>query len=171
MMLAMLDVLCFYVGTFRSIHAVPKRAVFCSPLTSCYLGMLLRYFLNDLEVVDPVIIDIAFVSYIVVTVFIVWGTYHVYIRNFLASFLIIFISPAIATSINIHVPFALSHIMMSGLWLWMSVSFCSCWFDLPQWLDSDTFGACSQQCIIIIIIIIISKLRELSLLSRNNYSV
>ena len=38
-----------------------------------------------------------------------------YFRIFSASFLITFLSPDIATSINTHVPFSLSRIIMSGL--------------------------------------------------------
>jgi len=41
----MLNLLHFYVSTFRSM------AVFCSSLTSCFPGMLLMYFLNDFEIV------------------------------------------------------------------------------------------------------------------------
>ena len=37
-----------------------------------------------------------------------------YFRIYSASFLITFLSPKIATSINIHVPFSLSRIIMSG---------------------------------------------------------
>jgi hypothetical protein len=44
-----LALLCFYVSTFRSMCAVPNMAVFCSSLTSWFPGMLLIYFLNDLE--------------------------------------------------------------------------------------------------------------------------
>ena len=43
-----LALLCFYVSTFRSICAVPNMAAFCSSLTSCFPGMLLTYFLNDI---------------------------------------------------------------------------------------------------------------------------
>ena len=44
-----LNLLYFYISTFRSMCAVPNMAVFCSPLTSCFPGMLLMYFLNDVE--------------------------------------------------------------------------------------------------------------------------
>ena len=37
----------FYVSTFRSMCAVPSMTVFCSSLTSWFLGMLLKYFRND----------------------------------------------------------------------------------------------------------------------------
>ena len=82
-----------------------------------FSGMLLTYFLNDFEIfpVAPIITDITFVF-----------TFHMhsisvvrslYFRIFSASFLITFLSPEIAKSINIHVPFSLSRIIMSGLLL------------------------------------------------------
>ena len=46
-----LNLLYFYISTFRSVCAVPNMAVFCSSLTSCFPGMLLTYFLNDFEIV------------------------------------------------------------------------------------------------------------------------
>jgi hypothetical protein len=49
-----------------------------------------------------------------------------YFRNFSASFLITFLSHEIATSINIHVPFKLSRIIMSGLLLGIVLSLCTC---------------------------------------------
>ena len=58
-----LNLLCFYISTFRSLCAVPNMAVFCSSLTSCFPGMLLTYFLNDFEIVPvaPIITGITFV--------------------------------------------------------------------------------------------------------------
>jgi len=44
-----LNLLYFYINTFRSMCAVPNMAVFWSSLTSCFPGMLLTYFLNDFE--------------------------------------------------------------------------------------------------------------------------
>jgi hydrogenase/urease accessory protein HupE len=44
----------------------------------------------------------------------------------LASFLITFLSPEIATSINMHVPFSLYRIILSVLLLGMVVSVCTC---------------------------------------------
>jgi len=41
----------FYISTFRSMCSVPNMAVFCSSLTSCFPGMLLKYFLNNFEIV------------------------------------------------------------------------------------------------------------------------
>ena len=50
-LVSVLNLLYFYISTFRSICAVPNMAVFCSSLTSCFPGMLLMYFLNDFEIV------------------------------------------------------------------------------------------------------------------------
>jgi hypothetical protein len=53
-----------YVNSFRSVCAVPNMAVFCSSLTSWFLGTLLTYFLNDFEMVPvaPIITGITFVT-------------------------------------------------------------------------------------------------------------
>ena len=67
-----------------------------------------------------------------------------------ASFLTTFLSPEIATSISIHVPFSLSRIMMSGLLLGVVPPFCTCWFHnmvtLPSGLVSTNFSRNSYQC-------------------------
>ena len=108
--------------------AVPNMAVFCSSFTSCFPGMLLTYFLDDFEIVPvvPIVTVIPFVF-----------TFHMrcisivrslYFRIFSASFLITFLSPEIAASINIHVPFSLSRIIMSGLFWGIVLSVCTCWF-------------------------------------------
>jgi len=62
-LVSVLNLLYFYISTFRSTCAVPNMAVFCSSLTSCFPDMLLMYFLNDLEIfpVAPIITGIAFV--------------------------------------------------------------------------------------------------------------
>ena len=125
-LVSVLNLLYLYSSTFRSMCAVPNMAVFCSSLTSCFLGMLLTYFLNYFEIVPvaPIITGITFVF-----------TFHMhcistvrplYFRIFSASFLITFLSPEIATSINIHVPFSLSRIIMSGLLLGIVLSVCTC---------------------------------------------
>ena len=112
-LVSVLNLLYFYISTSRSMCAVPNMAVFWSSLTSCFPGMLLTYFLNNCEIVPvaPIITGITFVF-----------TFHMrcisivrslYFRIFSASFLITFLSPEIATSINIHVPFSLS-LIMSG---------------------------------------------------------
>ena len=62
-LVSVLNLLCFYISTFRSMCAVPNMAVFCSSLTSYFPGMLLTYFQNDFETVPvaPVITGITFV--------------------------------------------------------------------------------------------------------------
>ena len=50
-LLAELNLLYFYISTFRSMCAVPNMAVFCSSLTSWFPGMLITYFLNVFEIV------------------------------------------------------------------------------------------------------------------------
>ena len=59
----LLNLLYFYISTFRSMCAVPNMAVFCSSLTLYFRGMLLTYFLNDFEIVPvaPIITGITFV--------------------------------------------------------------------------------------------------------------
>ena len=90
----------------------------CSSLTSCFPGVLLRYFQNDFEMV-PVTCIIAGFSFVV--------TFHMcrisavrslYFRIFSTLFLITFPSPEIAGSMNINVPFPLPQII-SGLLLGM----------------------------------------------------
>ena len=46
-----LNLLQFYISTFRSMCALPNMAVFCSSLTSWIPGTLLNYFLNNFEMV------------------------------------------------------------------------------------------------------------------------
>ena len=107
-------------------YAVPNMAVFWSSLISCFPGMLLTYFLNDSEIV-PVAHTITGITFVF--------TFHMrcisivrslYYRMFSASFLTTFLSPESATSINIHVPFSLSRIIMSGLLLGIVLSVCTC---------------------------------------------
>ena len=149
-LVSMLNLLYFYVSIFKSICAVPKMALFCSSLTSWFPGMLLTCFLKDFEIVPiaPIITGITFVF-----------TFHMrcmsivrslYFRILSASFLITFLSPEIATSINIQVPFLLSRIIISGLLLGIVLSVCTYWFHnmltLFPWIVSTGFGTCSYQC-------------------------
>ena len=50
-LVSVLNLLYFYISTVRSMCAVPKMAVFCSSMTSCFPGMLLTCFLNNFEIV------------------------------------------------------------------------------------------------------------------------
>ena len=49
-LVSVLNLLYFYISTFRSMCAVPNMAVFCNSLTSCFPAMLLTYFLNEFEI-------------------------------------------------------------------------------------------------------------------------
>ena len=121
-----LNHLYFYIRTFPTMCAVPNMAVFYSSLISCFPGMLFRYFLNNFEMVPvaPIITDITFVfTFHMCCISIVRSLYF---RIFSASFFITFLSPQISTSVNTHIPFTLSQIMMSGLLLWMVLSVCTC---------------------------------------------
>ena len=127
-LVSVLNLLYFHISTFRSMCAVPDMAVFCSFLTSCFPGMLLTYFLNYFEIVPvaPIMTGITFVfTFYMRCISIVRSLYF---RILSASFLIAFMSPAIATSINIHVPFSLSRIITSDLLLGIFLSVCVCWF-------------------------------------------
>ena len=42
-LVSVLNLLYFYISTFRSMCAVPNMAVFCSSLSSCFPGLLLTY--------------------------------------------------------------------------------------------------------------------------------
>ena len=118
-----LNLLYFYISTFRSTSAVPNMTVFCSSLTSCFPGMLLTYFQNDFETVPvaPIITGFVFTFHMRCTSI----ARSLYFRIFSASFLITFLSPEIATSINIHVPISLSRIIRSGLLLGIVLSVCT----------------------------------------------
>ena len=72
----MSNVLYFYISTFQSRCAVPNMAVFCSFLNGCFLGMLLRYFLSNFEMVPavPIITGITFVF-----------TFHMWCISFVRS--------------------------------------------------------------------------------------
>ena len=125
LLVPVLNLLYFYISTFRSMCSVPNIAVFCNSLASCFPGMLLTYFLNDFEIVPvaPVSTGITFVfTFHMCCIFIVR---YLYFRILSASFLITFLSPEIATSTNIHVPFSLSQITMSGLLLGIVLSICT----------------------------------------------
>jgi hypothetical protein len=64
-------VLYFHISTLRSMRAVPIVAVVCTSLTSCFPGLILRYFLNASEMVPvaPIIIGYYYYYYYTVTHF------------------------------------------------------------------------------------------------------
>ena len=57
-LVSVLNLLYFYISTFRSVCTVPNMAVFCSSVTSCFPGMLLTCFVNDFEIIIIIIIII-----------------------------------------------------------------------------------------------------------------
>jgi len=125
-LVSVLNLLYIYISTSRSMCAVPNMAVFCSSFTSWFPGILLTYFRNDFEIVPvaPFITGIIFVfTFYMRCISIVRSLYF---RIFSASFLITFLTPEIATSIHIHVPFSLSRIIMSGLLFEIVLSVCIC---------------------------------------------
>ena len=110
-----LALLYFYVRTFRNMCAVPNLAVFCSSFTSWFPGMLLIYFLNDSEMVPFAPINTGITLVFTFHMRCISIVRSLYFKIFSASFLVIFLSPEITTSINIHVPASLSRIIMSGV--------------------------------------------------------
>jgi len=50
-LVSVLNLLYFYISTFRSMCSVPNMTIFWSSLTSCLPDMLFTYFLNDFEIV------------------------------------------------------------------------------------------------------------------------
>ena len=121
-----LALLYFYISTFQNMCAVPNMAVFCSSFTSSFTVMLLMYFLNDFEMVPVAPIVTGIILVFTFHVHFISIVRYLYFKIFSASYLITFLSPEIATSINIHVPFSLSWIIMSGLLLGMVLSVCTC---------------------------------------------
>jgi len=100
-----LNLLYSYISTFRSMCVMPSVAVFCSSLTPCFPGITFVFTFHM-----HCISDVKSLCF----------------RIFSTSFLITFLSHEIATSINIHVPFSLSRIIMSGLLLGIFLSVCTC---------------------------------------------
>ena len=117
----MINILYFYISTFRSMCTVSSMAFSYDFSISYFPGMLLSYFLNNFEMVPvfPIIAGIIFVFTLHLSFI------SLYFRIFSASFLITFLSPEVATSFNTHVPLPLPRIMMSRLLLRMALSVCT----------------------------------------------
>jgi hypothetical protein len=47
----MLNIMYFYISTFQSMCAVPNMPVFCISLISCFPGILLKYILEESEII------------------------------------------------------------------------------------------------------------------------
>jgi hypothetical protein len=103
--LPMLNVLYFHISIFRSKRSVPNVAVFCSSWMSFFPGILLSYFLNDFEMLPIVLVFTGFSFVFTSHILCVSIVRSFYIAILQASFLVSLLSPEIATSINIRVPF------------------------------------------------------------------
>ena len=116
----------FYItSTSRSMCAVPKMAVVCVSLISCFPVLLLRYCLGDFEMfpLAPIFTGIIFLSHSTCAEFLLFFlNIFLYFKIYSSSFLITFLPPGIATSINMHVSCLLSRIVMPGLLLKMVLS-------------------------------------------------
>ena len=94
-LVSVLNLLYFYISTFRRMCAVPNMAVFCSSLTSWFPGVLLTCFLNVFEIVPvaPIITGITFVftfhlrcisivrSLLLLLLLLLLLSYHHYVQN------------------------------------------------------------------------------------------
>ena len=77
--------------------------------------MLLRYFLNDTEIVSVATMTSGINSFFTFRMRCFTFVRSLCFRIFSASFLITFLSPEIATCINMHFPLSLSWVMVSGV--------------------------------------------------------
>ena len=134
-----LALLYFYVSTFRCVCAVLNMAIFCSSLTSWFPGMLLTYFLNDFELIAviPIITGITLVFTFNMRCISIERS--LYFKIFSAYFLITFLSPEVATSVNIHV--CLFIITNCNIWLVIGDIYVSLYLLIPQccYLTSLTY--------------------------------
>ena len=119
MLFRLWNMFCTFTLVFSVACVLCAMLLFFSPPLP---GMLLRYCLSDFEIVPvaPLITGITFAF----TIHMGWICIlrSLYFKIFSASFFITFPSPGFATSINMHVPFLLSRIMMSGLFLGVVLS-------------------------------------------------
>jgi hypothetical protein len=146
-------ILNFYISTFRSTYTVPSMAVFCISLISCFPGMLLSCRLSDFVItitITRITTGITFALTCHMHKISIMRSFYFTIIS--ASLLITFLSPGIAMSINTHVPFLLSRIMISSLLLGIVLLVHTCWFHnivtLHSWHVSTASGAWSYQSLL-----------------------
>jgi hypothetical protein len=118
---AIINVLYFCLCTSRNICAMSGIDIFCSSKISCFPGMLLRYLLTNFEMVAvaPVVTSHNLCFYITLHILCISMVRFFYRRIFSASSFLTFVSPEIATSINVHISLSRIIITMSGLLLGM----------------------------------------------------
>ena len=127
---------------------------FISPLNTCYIFRSYWQALNIFKTQNKMhvywISEISQIVQFMLNSVLQYITRSLYFGIFLASVLITFLSPEIAASINRHVSFSLSRIMVSALLLNMRLSVFTCWLrnmvTLLSWLVYSDFGICSYQC-------------------------
>ena len=140
---AVLQLLCMYSVCYRNIISpwsvfctftsalsavcvqCPVWLVFCNSLISPFLAMLFRYCLYHFETVPvaPFITGITFTfTFDMPWIYIIRNSYF---RIISACSLITFVSVGIATSIDMHFPCLLHHIMLSRLLLATVLSVCT----------------------------------------------
>ena len=141
----MLNLLHFYISTFRSMCAVHNMAVFCSALILCFPGTLLRYFLDHVEVVPltSIIAGITFVFTLHMRCISVVRS--LYFITFSVSFFITFLSPKIEISIYIHV-----HFHYHGLWCLL---YCQAWFCQFALVNSTIWLSCLLDLFLLILVL------------------
>jgi hypothetical protein len=102
MLFPMFNVLYSYISTFRSKCAVPNMVVTCSSLISCFLGILLKYFLNNSEMIPsaPIITGITVAFTLNMCCISIAQVQSLHFTLFSASYLITLLSNEIATPIN-----------------------------------------------------------------------
>ena len=109
MLLPMFNVTNIYINSSRSLCAVSNMAVyFCSSTISCFPGIMLKYCLSYFEMVQfaPIITGITSVFAFYRRSARIYIVRSLYFRIFSAFFLITFLFPQIATSINIRVSYS-----------------------------------------------------------------
>jgi len=136
---------CTFTSAILAVYIqCPIWLFFSSSLILRSPGMLLRYCLCDIEMVPivPSITCITFAFTFYMRRISIVG--YLCFKIFSSLYLIIFLSPGIATSIDMHVSCLLSRITMSGFLLVRVLSVRTCWFhnmvNLSSRLISTDFG-------------------------------
>jgi hypothetical protein len=116
---------------------------------SCFPCTLLRYFLNDFEIVPvaPIIVGITSPPPPTRALYFYCRAFRLCFKIFSASFLTTFLSPEGADSINIHVSFSLSYpVYCYGWFCQFSLVGSRIWLSYIHDLVSTNFGTCTYQC-------------------------
>jgi len=133
-------------------YTVYNMAVVCIFLLLCCTVILLRWFLNYLEMVSlPLLLLLSLLFYIPHKLSPYFQFLYFRILSAYLLIILVFLSPKIAVSINRSVPFSLSRIVISDLFLGMVLSVFSCRFYMLNWPSrhvSLNLGSCVH-CLIL----------------------